>query len=77
MFAAGEKYQLVSRCGELGAEVTAHRTRAYDRDPHDFKVAVRLTLILGCAEVNLTRFKISPAICYEFIDGKNRPARRS
>ena len=42
-----------------------------------FEVAVRLTLNLGCIEVNLSWFKISPAICYEFIDGKNRPAGRS
>jgi hypothetical protein len=77
MFAAREKYELISGFGELGAEVAAHGTRPYDRDTHDVEVAVPLTLILGCAEVNLSWFKISPAICYEFIDGKNRSARRS
>jgi len=38
MFAAGKKYELVSRCRELGAEIAADGACPYHCDTHDVEV---------------------------------------
>jgi hypothetical protein len=68
----------MSRCRELGAEVTTHGARPYYRDTHDVEVAIALTLIAGRAEVNLTLgLRFIGQYGMNSPDGKNRSARRS